>query len=365
MALFSGTVFIGREWGKPWAKSSLHAFADFPALPSTAVIGPVIAGYLSAAGWRWNYYLLLIIVGISWVCTTIFLPETYAPVLLRHRAAKLRKETGDPTYMTEQERHKRSLSEIIKIALFRPMEMLFTEPIILFITVSIRRSPVTSVVHLADKPWPFPQQLYLSLIYSILYIFFFAFPIIFGKLHNFSLGSVGLSFLAILIGMIGAFFTVLPYQKTLYLRSTEKADAAGHVVAPEARLPAMMIGSIALPIGLFIFAWTSYSHVHWIAPMIGGGIFGWAMISIYVGANSYVIDAFSTYAASAMAAKTFLSRVAGASIPMFVDRYYESAIGVNWASAVIAFIALIMVPIPFIFNKYGHRIRAASKKASS
>jgi MFS family permease len=138
MALFSGTVFIGREWGKPWAKSSLHAFADFPALPSTAVIGPVIAGYLSAAGWRWNYYLLLIIVGISWVCTTIFLPETYAPVLLRHRAAKLRKETGDPTYMTEQERHKRSLSEIIKIALFRPMEMLFTEPIILFITVSIR-----------------------------------------------------------------------------------------------------------------------------------------------------------------------------------------------------------------------------------
>jgi hypothetical protein len=48
--------------------------------------------------------------------------------------------------------------------------------------------------------------------------------------------------------------------------------------------------------------------------MIGGALFGWAMISIYVGANSYIVDAFSTYAASAMAAKTFLSRLAGASI---------------------------------------------------
>jgi MFS family permease len=105
-------------------------------LPSSAVIGPVIAGYLSAAGWRWNYYLLLIIIGIAWCTTTIFLPETYAPVLLRRRAAKLRKETGDPSYMTEQERNKRPLREIVKTALIRPMEMLFTEPIILFITVS-------------------------------------------------------------------------------------------------------------------------------------------------------------------------------------------------------------------------------------
>lgn len=38
--------------------------------------------------------------------------------------------------MTEQERNKRPLREIVKTALIRPMEMLFTEPIILFITVS-------------------------------------------------------------------------------------------------------------------------------------------------------------------------------------------------------------------------------------
>ncbi len=76
------------------------------------------------------------IIGIAWALCTFFLPETYAPVLLRRRAAKMRKETGDPSFMTEQERNKRSLKEIIKVSLFRPMEMLFMEPIILFITVS-------------------------------------------------------------------------------------------------------------------------------------------------------------------------------------------------------------------------------------
>jgi hypothetical protein len=83
-----------------------------------------------------SQYLLLIIIGIAWILCTFLLPETYAPVLLRKRAAKLRKETGDPSYMTEQERNKRSIGEIIKVSLFRPMEMLFMEPIILFITVS-------------------------------------------------------------------------------------------------------------------------------------------------------------------------------------------------------------------------------------
>lgn len=76
------------------------------------------------------------VVGLAWVVVTVLLPETYAPVLLRHRAQKLRKETGDLSYMTEQERFKKPLSEIVVESLGRPIEMLFTEPIILCLTVS-------------------------------------------------------------------------------------------------------------------------------------------------------------------------------------------------------------------------------------
>lgn len=170
MAIFSGTVFIA------------------------PVLGPVVAGYLSEAGWRWNYvcllvtqdltphdkhillqYLLLIIVGLTWVLSTLMLPETYAVVLLRRRAQKLRKETGDPSYMTEEERFRMPLSEILRTALIRPMELFFTEPIILFITVSV------NVLHATLVLTKMFFQLYLCLLYALLYTFFFAFPIVFGE----------------------------------------------------------------------------------------------------------------------------------------------------------------------------------------
>lgn len=74
--------------------------------------------------------------------------------------------------------------------------------------------------------------------------------------------------------MLLTFFTVLPYQAKYYARINAEQVAAGKASAPpEARLPSMMIGSFLLPIGFFIFAWTSYSHVHWIAPMIGTAMY--------------------------------------------------------------------------------------------
>lgn len=35
-------------------------------------------------------------------------------------------------------------------------------------------------------------------------------------------------------------------------------------------------------------------------------------------------------------------------------------LGYQWASALLGFLILIMVPLPFVFSKYGARIRASS-----
>ena len=123
--------------------------------------------------------------------------------------------------------------------------------------------------------------------------------------------------------------------------------------------------SILLPIGLFIFAWTSYKNVHWIAPMVGTFLFGYSMIAIYTGANSYLIDSFPSEAASTLAAKTLISRLCGASIPMFIDRFYHSKLNAPGASAILAGISLMMLPIPFVFFKYGAAIRASSKRSAA
>jgi MFS family permease len=85
-------------------------------------IGPLIGGFIGETiGWRWIYWVLFIFVGVVFAATVVLMPETLSPVLLRRRAARLRKETGDSTYKSESELHQISLSEKVKISLTRPL----------------------------------------------------------------------------------------------------------------------------------------------------------------------------------------------------------------------------------------------------
>lgn len=65
---------------------------------------------------------------------TLFIPETLASTLLKRKAQKLRKDTGDKSYRTLEELDHRTFSETLKVALFRPLVMLFTEPIVFYMT---------------------------------------------------------------------------------------------------------------------------------------------------------------------------------------------------------------------------------------
>lgn len=92
----------------------------------------------------------------------------------------------------------------------------------------------------------------MQLIYALLYGLFFAVPIVFGEIHGFPLGSVGLAFVPIIVGMLLTFFTVLPWQAKRYARVDAECRAQGLASAPpEARLPSMMVGAVLLPIGFF------------------------------------------------------------------------------------------------------------------
>ena len=62
------------------------------------------------------------------------MPETLAPVLLRRKAERIRKETGDQSYRTLAEIEHRPFKVIIKEALLRPLIMLVTEPVMFFMS---------------------------------------------------------------------------------------------------------------------------------------------------------------------------------------------------------------------------------------
>ena len=111
--------------------------AAFSAAPFLGpAVGPLVGGFVSDnLGWRWLYWVTLIISGVIYLLMVLTVPETYAPTLLARRAAKLRQKTGDDTYVTETELDKRPFAERMQIFLVRPFQLLFGELIVFLISL--------------------------------------------------------------------------------------------------------------------------------------------------------------------------------------------------------------------------------------
>ncbi|RPD67408.1 MFS general substrate transporter [Lentinus tigrinus ALCF2SS1-6] len=318
------------------------AIALFAAAPyGGPVLGPIVGGFIGETiGWRWIIWVNMIFAGVV-TLSTMTIPETFAPALLGKRARRLRALTGDMTITTEQELFRASLSQIITETLLRPFQMIATEPILLL------------------------MSMYIALIYGLLYAFFFSFPVVFGEDYAWNDGIVGVTFSSVLIGVAIALFVTPRVERDYLRRAAEKGGRAD----PEDRLVGMMIGCWFVPISLFIFGWTSPPAVmpgggHWVGPVSSGIPFGFGMVIIYFSANAYLIDAFPGYVASALAAKTVIRSGSGAAMPLFITAMYHN-LGNGWAASTWAFISLAMIPIPFLFYRYGRSIRARSKRAAA
>ncbi|KAJ5203588.1 hypothetical protein N7449_005667 [Penicillium cf. viridicatum] len=321
-------MFMARDRGL-----ALSAFALAPFLGP--VIGPIAGGFLgmSSGGWKWVMGLLAILCAVMWILGAALKPETYAPVLLRQRAKTLSKLTGQ-VYVSKLDidQGRLTLKAALKISLSRPMILLFQEPIVLLLSI------------------------YLAIIYGTLYMLFGAFPIVYQLHRGWNQGVGGLAFIGVMIGMIGAVAYSIPENKR-YAKLLEKN---GGYAPPEARLPPCMLASVALPIGLFWFAWTNSPSVHWLVSIAAGVPFGFGMLLVFLSVFNYLIDAYTIFAASVLAANTLLRSLFGFAFPLFTKYMYED-LGIHWASCVPAFLALACVPFPFLLYKYGLSIRKHCK----
>jgi multidrug resistance protein len=332
MTLVGGTLadlWRPEERGVPMAAFSAAPFAG-PA------IGPLVGGFLSdAAGWRFLYWIQLILSGVAWIIITFTVPETFAPILLSRRAAKLRKEKNDDRFTTEKELDQRPITQQLKIFLIRPLQLLTREPIVMCLS------------------------LYMSVLYGLLYMFFVAYPIIYQEGKGWNAGSTGLMFIPIAIGVVLS-AVCAPWVNKHYLKVC--ARYPNGKPPPEARLIPMMWSCWLIPIGLFIFGWTSYPRLSWWGPAMGGFPVGFGFIFLYNSANNYLVDTYQHLAASALAAKTFLRSIWGACVVLFTIQMYHR-LGYQWAGSLLAFIALACCGIPYVFYFKGKQIRAYSHYA--
>ncbi|KAK5465026.1 hypothetical protein LTS15_001589 [Exophiala xenobiotica] len=297
--------------------------------------GPIIGGFINQfADWRWTFYTLLIWSGCLTAAVIFVVPETYPKVLLKRKAASKRKESGNERWWAPIERNDDSLLHTLLHSCVTPCKLLILEPMCLLLC------------------------LYSAILLGIVYLFFGAFPLVFEANHGFQLYQVGLSFCGLGVGMIVGVLTN-PFWHKNHARLVAKYEAEtgqkGIKPPPEFRLPPAMPGAFLVPIGLFWFGWTTYSSVHWVVPIIGSGVFGTGVFLAFNGVLTFLVDAYANYAASAVAANVLVRLIFAAAFPLFGTQRFQ------WASSLLAFLALACLPMPFLFFKYGKKIRAKSR----
>ncbi|CCE63980.1 hypothetical protein TPHA_0G01430 [Tetrapisispora phaffii CBS 4417] len=318
------------------------------------IISPVMAGFATEKqGWRWAEWIQLIAGGLILPFIAL-MPETHKVVILTKRAKERKLNLKKPT----PEEYKAFLKLTLTITILRPLKMLVVEPIVLVFSI------------------------YIAFIFAVLFAFFEAYPVIYRGVYHMSYGVEGLTFIGIGVGLwIGAVLYMVLDRKILNpapppgtpplanptsLRTRPyrgKRGPDGELLPPhpENFLLACKIGSIALPIALFWQAWTARSDVHWMAPIAAGVPFGFGLILIFFSVLIYFSYSYPPlYVASVIAANNMLRYLMSSVFPLFTVQMYEN-LTIKWASTLFALVCVVMIPVPWIFERWGPKLRNISQ----
>lgn len=130
--------------------------------------------------------------------------------------------------------------------------------------------------------------------------------------------------------------------------------------APEATALVMAIGAVLTPIGQLVFSWTCLpASIHWAIPIAFGIPFGAGNTISFIYASNYLAGTYTIYAASALAGNAVLRSIAGGVLPLAGPKMY-AAMTPQWAGTLLGLLEVAMIPIPFVFWRYGAKIRAKS-----
>jgi len=298
-------------------------------------LGPVISGFLELTeNWRWNFYVILWLAGGTAILM-FTIPETLPSAVLLNKARRIRRAQlpGYENVLTPAEASGHTLTEIFKIALTRPWIILF-------------------------DPISFLVAIYLSVVYTLLYMLFTIYPIVFQQKRGW---NSGLGELPLIGSIVGALFG----GSLIILNATRerKKLAQGWVRCPEDRLPLGMLGGVLFPVTMFWFAWSGeYNNVHWMVVVLAGVFLSASITLIFVSFLNYLTDTYISYAASALAANTVARSACGAAAPLFTQYMFDT-LGVGGGGSLIGGVAVVLAIIPFTFYRYGEAIRKRSRFA--
>lgn len=324
-------------------------------------LGPLVSGVVAQRlTWRWVWYIQVITSGVLVSLVIIFFKETRGSILLSQKARLLNKwyasleqagalgmedcttqDKSQPStphrirWKVKADEDRESLGRMIAVSLYRPIHMLFTEPVVFWFS------------------------LWIGFSWAVLYLQFGSVPLVYRVNHGFSLEQTGYVFSCMCVAAILSMILSIVQEKWAVKHYPVKINGT-----PEGRLLFTCVESALMPIGIFWFGWTCYSSIHWIVPTIGIGIATMGIFSIFLATFNYTADVYHVYASSALAASGLCRNLLGGAFPLVTVQMFEG-MGFQAASSTLGAIGAVLTLVPWILAFYGPRIRARSKIASS
>ncbi|TGO88255.1 hypothetical protein BPOR_0174g00080 [Botrytis porri] len=274
----------------------------------------------------------------AWITVVFFtLKETYGPRILQRKAEKLRQETGNDQLRTAFELKDLRLISIMRTSLVRVIILLTTQPVVIFLSV------------------------YFAMVYGIIYLMLSSFPSLWTTYYHEPVGIGGLNYIAIMIGLtIGA---QGGGRIVDYVYKTLKARSPDNTGRPEFRVPLLFFSTFLVAAGLFMYGWSAETRTFWLSADIGAAIFSVGAAMTFASIQTYIIDSYSLFAASAIGATAVLRSLTGFGFPLFAPAMY-SKLGYGWGNSVLGFAVLAVgYAGALILWFFGHRLREASPYA--
>lgn len=292
-----------------------------------------IGSSIGLGGWRWIQIIEMCVTAVWGVVMLFCVKETRLNVILKQKAERIRHQTGDQSVKAPSEVFKVSKRQIFRNSALLPMKLLCSEP------------PV------------FSFSLFIGYAYAIYYALQGSISHVFLSLYRDNYGMnnslVGFVFVTMCIGTaIGWIFNYYFQERWFYNKYYRK-----HSI--EARLGSSMVAGIVFPIGAFIYAFTTYSYVHWVVPAIAIVIIMAGIFPIYYSSMNYISDCYNTNASSALAAMALVRNLIGGIIMLVIQKWLDG-MGFLYCLLMVALMGTLLSAIPIVLFVFGKRIRMRS-----
>ncbi|KAL5404774.1 hypothetical protein PMIN03_008910 [Paraphaeosphaeria minitans] len=322
--------------GDIWAPHQRgRAFAIFMAAPLLGPgVGPIAGAYISnSISWRWTFWITSIISAALLILAVFVLNETFEPRLAeQHRARRLTSETASGQGHTIPTT--RSTKLLVWDNIQRPARMLATQLLIQLLAM------------------------YMALLYGTMFLFLYMYSTLWMKQYGQSAQASSLNYISAAIGYVAGVLVAGHLNDKIY--SILRARSANNKGCPEYRIPVMLLGTLLTPAGLMLWGWTGETHQHWILPNIGCAIYTAGCYICSSCVSVYTIDAYTTYAASAVSTNLILRSIFSAFFPLFAP-YMFDAVGYGYGATILSGVfSVIGCVTALVLWFWGERIRERS-----